>query len=90
MISNVYRVPVSEWRRKYYASTKGIPSVAAIRQSIDNNEVPGNSIAGKYHVTCDHKYEPLWHLLDEAGAKKPQVKVKSALAAKILQEEGYA
>ena len=64
-----YRISSSEWRRKFYDSKSGIPSLKEINAEIDKGAIPGNSIAGKYVVYCDAQYEPLW---GESIAKPPE------------------
>lgn len=83
-MAKIYRVPTNTWRKEFYATDKGRPSLKAINESIDRGELPGSFIAGKWTIYCNHVYEPLWELLN-AKSVQP-TKVTNPIAAKILAE----
>ena len=76
------RISSSEWRRRFYDSKTGIPTIKEINASIDQGEIPGNVIAGKYVVYCDPEYEPLWN--ETPTKPTPPVKVTNPIALKVL------
>ena len=79
-----YRIPAAEWRRKFYDSKSGIPTVSEITASIDKGELPGRKLAGKYVVYCDGEYEPLWNEVIQTPAPAP-AKVTNPIALRVLQ-----
>jgi len=88
-MSRSFNVPVSEWRRQFYAELKGAPTVASLKKAIDAGEIPGASIAGKYHVCCKANYELDYSKLEiKTFRPDPKPKITNTTAANILSGIG--
>ncbi len=86
---NPFNVPLAEWRRKFYASPTGRPTLPALKKAIDRGELPGGNIAGKYHMSCKADYQPDYSLLEIKTFKPaPKQEITNPVAASLLNELG--
>ena len=88
-MSKSFNVPLAEWRRRFYASPIGRPTIPALKREIDKGELPGGKIAGKYHMTCKSNYQPDYSLLEVKTFKPaPKQAITNPVAANLLHELG--
>ena len=88
-MSKTFNMPLCEWRRQFYASSTGAPTIKALKEALDKGELPGGKIAGKYHISCKANYQPDYSLL-EVRIFKPDAKPKitNSTAAEVLGRYG--
>jgi hypothetical protein len=86
-----FRIPVPEWRRNFFDSKKGIPTISTLCDEISAGKLPGCKIAEVYIVYCNADYEPLWDMdpipeVSNDEPSEPEPEVTNPIAAKILAQ----
>lgn len=86
-----FNMPLSQWRREFYASPKGRPTLNALKAEIDKGELPGGKIAGVYHIKCKSNFDPDYSALGIKNFKpEPKRKITNPIAANLLNELGIS
>lgn len=84
-----YNTPLAQWRRDFYSSPTGRPSLVALKSAIDNQEIEGGCVAGKYHITTLADGQPIdiIHPVKPKKAPEPAI-ITSPIALRIIEKIG--